>query len=95
MAGVAFGEDPGEPDDLKVIEGIGPKIEGLLNDDGIHTWRQLADAAVDRLQTVLDRAGPRYRVHDPGTWPQQAGLAAEGRWQELEKLKDELDGGRE
>ncbi|HBY69766.1 MAG TPA: 50S ribosomal protein L21, partial [Flavobacteriaceae bacterium] len=28
------------------------------------------------------------------TWPQQAQLAADGKWDELEKLQDELDGGR-
>lgn len=29
-------------DDLQVIHGIGPKMEQLLNDFGIHSWEQLA-----------------------------------------------------
>ena len=82
-------------DDLKKVEGIGPKIESLLNDDGIHTWRQLSEAPISRLKEILDAAGSRYRIHDPGTWPRQAGLAADGKWDELEKLQDELKGGRE
>ncbi len=83
------------PDDLKRVEGIGPKIEGLLNDRGVTTWAQLAKTEVSFLQSVLDDAGPRYRIHDPETWPQQAALAAAGSWDELDELQDRLKGGRE
>ena len=81
-------------DDLKVVEGIGPKISGLLNDIGIMTWRQLAEAPLEKVQAMLDEAGPRYRIHNPATWSQQALLAADEKWEELEKLQDELDGGK-
>ncbi len=33
-----------DPDDLTRIEGIGPKINQLLNDGGIYTYRQLSDS---------------------------------------------------
>ncbi|TXF91655.1 50S ribosomal protein L27 [Neolewinella aurantiaca] len=82
-------------DDLKVVEGIGPKIEGLLHAINIKTWRELADAPVETVQKMLDDAGPRYRIHSPATWAKQAGLAADAKWAELEKLQDELDGGKE
>lgn len=82
-------------DDLKMVEGIGPKIEGLLHDIGIKTWRELADAPEAKVQQMLDDAGPRYRIHSPSTWAKQAGLAADAKWAELEKLQDELDGGKE
>ena len=82
-------------DDLKVVEGIGPKIEGLLHDIDIKTWKQLAEAPVEKVQAMLDEAGPRYRIHSPATWAQQADLAANAKWAELEKLQDELDGGKE
>jgi large subunit ribosomal protein L27 len=82
-------------DDLKLVEGIGPKIEGLLNEGGIHTWEDLATAATDKVQAILDEAGPRYRMHDPATWAKQAKLAHEAKWEELEALQDRLDGGRE
>ena len=82
-------------DDLKLVEGIGPKIEGLLNDAGIHTWQELADALAEKIQAILDDAGPRYRMHDPTTWARQAKLAAEGKWEELETLQDSLKGGKE
>lgn len=82
-------------DDLKLVEGIGPKIEGLLNEGGITTWAELADAPTDKVQAILDEAGPRYRMHDPATWAKQARLAADGKWEELESLQDRLDGGRE
>ncbi|MEO1258061.1 MAG: hypothetical protein AAFZ15_04665 [Bacteroidota bacterium] len=84
-----------EKDDLKKIEGIGPKIEELCNNIGIHTWRQLADTAVETLQKMLDDAGPRYRISKPDTWPTQAGMAANGEWDKLKEYQDFLDGGVE
>ncbi len=81
-------------DDLTKIEGIGPKIAGLLNKDGIHTFKQLAAAKTTRLQKILTDAGPRYQMHNPGSWPKQSGLAAAGKWKELDKLQEELDGGK-
>ena len=80
--------------DLRLVEGIGPKIEGLMNKDGIRTWHGLASAPTDRLQSILDAAGPRFRMHDPGTWSRQSALLADGKWAEFKKLTDELDGGK-
>jgi hypothetical protein len=82
------------PDDLEMIEGIGAKIEQLLYDAGIKTFRQLSQTPVEKLRAILDAAGNRFRMHDPGTWAQQATLAAEGKWADLDKLKDALIGGK-
>lgn len=82
-------------DDLKMVEGIGPKIEGLLNAAGIVTWADLANAPTEDVQKILDEAGPRYRMHQPTTWAKQARMADNGEWAELEKYQDWLDGGRE
>lgn len=83
-----------EPDDLTRIEGVGPKISGLLRAAGITTFAALAATPVQQIEEILERAGSRYRIHDPGTWPEQAALAAEGRTQDLEKLKRKLKAGR-
>jgi large subunit ribosomal protein L21 len=80
-------------DDLTKIEGIGPKIAGLLIADGIVTFANLADAKTEKLAEILKAAGPRYSIHKPDTWPQQAALARDGKFDELKKLQDELDGG--
>ncbi|MDX1912698.1 MAG: 50S ribosomal protein L27, partial [Saprospiraceae bacterium] len=82
-------------DDLKIIEGVGPKIETLLKEGGINTWAELAEAPVDRLKEILDAAGPRYQIHDPSTWPAQAKFAAEGKWDELKEYQEVLTGGRD
>ncbi len=82
-------------DDLKRVEGIGPKIEGLLNAAGINTFSDLENTAVDKVKAILTEAGNRYKAHDPTTWPRQAGMAAAGKWDELQKWQDELDGGKE
>jgi len=81
-------------DDLKKIEGIGPKISEKLQDAGIKTFAQLADAKVEKLKEILEAAGSRYKMHDPTTWPQQSALAAAGKWDELKVLQDELQGGK-
>ena len=81
-----------EPDDLQRIEGIGPKISSLLEASGIATFAQLADTSVDGLQRILDKAG--LRLAHPGTWPEQARLAADGSWEAFEVLQRELKGGR-
>jgi len=74
-------------DDLKLIEGIGPKIEALLNASGIHTWGDLAATELDRLHKILRDAGERFRMHDPSTWPYQASLAEQGQWEQLKSYK--------
>ncbi len=84
----------GKKDDLTKIEGIGPKIKGLLNAGGIHTFSELASANTSNLKKILVDAGPRFQMHDPGSWPRQSKLAADGKWDELKKLQDELDGGK-
>ena len=82
-------------DNLQIIEGIGPKIEQLLKDAGIGTWSALASAGSQRLRSVLDDAGPRYRMHNPDSWSEQAQLAADGKWDELITYQKALDGGKE
>lgn len=84
----------GSPNDLKKIEGIGPKIADLLNDDGILTYAHLANAKVGRLNSILEKGGSRYRRADPSTWPKQAAMAKKGDWEGLKKLQNKLKGGR-
>lgn len=81
--------------DLKIVEGIGPKIETLFNTSGILTWKALAESSIDRLREILSKAGERYQIYDPSTWPKQAKFAYEGKWQELKELQNSLDSGSE
>jgi len=86
---------PAQEDDLKRIEGIGPKIAGVLKEAGIRTFGQLAAADAESIEDVLRTADPNLpRLADPASWPEQAGLAAEGRWEDLERLQADLKGGR-
>lgn len=81
-------------DDLKVVEGIGPKISEMFNSAGITTWKKLSETAVARCQEILDGGGERYKVHDPASWPMQAKMCYEGKWAELLKWQDEHDHGK-
>ena len=83
-----------KPDDLKKIEGIGPKIAELLTNNGVATFAELSSTSPDKLKEILAGAGPRYQMHDPTTWPDQSKLAADGKWDELNTLQDNLKGGK-
>jgi predicted flap endonuclease-1-like 5' DNA nuclease len=93
-ATIMFADKKWKWDDLKIVEGIGPKIEELCHQAGIKTWNDLANTSVDMLKEILDAAGPSFQIHDPGTWPKQAEMAAAGQWDELKKWQDELDAGK-
>lgn len=82
-------------DDLKIVEGIGPKIEELCNAAGIYSFAELATTSAERLKEILDEGGSRFQMHDPGTWPEQAALARDGKWDELKKWQEELNKGKE
>ncbi len=75
-------------DDLTIVEGIGPKIAGLFIDAGISTFAQLADTSVDKMKEILTAAGPRYTMHNPGTWAEQAAMARDGKMDELKVWQD-------
>ena len=79
-------------DDLKRIEGIGPKIASILAAAGIASFDRLAGTAPGRLGEILAAAG--IRLADPTTWPEQAALAAAGDWEGLALLQSQLKGGR-
>lgn len=81
-------------DNLKKVEGIGVKIELILNEGGIKTFEQLATAKVAVVKEILVAAGSRYKMHNPATWGKQAKLAAAGKWTALETLQGQLKGGK-
>lgn len=81
-------------DDLRKIEGIGPKIAELLTNAGIKTFADLSAAKKTILTSILEAAGSRYKMHDPSTWAKQATLAANGKWDKLAILQSELKGGK-
>lgn len=81
----------GKADDLKKIEGIGPKIASTLAEAGLATYADLAKSTPEAISEII--ADVRGN-HVTDTWPAQAKLAAEGKWDELKKWQDELDGGK-
>lgn len=81
-------------DDLTRLEGVGPKIAQKLADAGFRTFSDLAAAPVDRLQSLLAEAGPRFKLARADTWPEQAALLAAGDEAGFAALTDALRGGR-
>jgi len=63
-------------DDLKIIKGIGPKIEGLLYKEGIYTLSKLSNSKIIDLKKLLHKAGPRFKIYDPSLWIKSAKIAA-------------------
>ena len=82
-------------DDLSKIEGIGPKAAAALVEGGIASFSDLAEASVEDIQKILEEAEGRFSSLKPATWSKQAILAADGKWDELKTLQDNIDGGIE
>lgn len=80
-------------DDLEVIEGIGPKIAELLQSAGVHRFKQLSQMTTAQIQPILDAAGSKFKLAVPGTWPEQAALAASNQWHALKVLQEGLTAG--
>ena len=87
-AKAAFGQWV-KKDDLKIVEGIGPKIEGLFHNYDIKTWKALSRLSVAKCREVLESGGEKYRVHDPASWPMQAKMCYQNKWKELYKWQQQ------
>lgn len=81
-------------DDLAIIEGIGPKAAEVLQAAGINSFADLAGKKAEEIKEILDTSGGNFNAQDPATWPEQAQLAADGKMEELDALKEKLKAGR-
>ena len=93
LASSVFGKKIAE-NDLKIIEGIGPKIEELFQKAGIKTWKALSETSVENCQQILDDAGERFKIHKTTSWPLQSEMAYTGKWEELKRWQDDMHGGK-
>lgn len=66
-------------DNLRLIQGIGAKTEILLNKQGISSFEQLANASSEKLQSILEMAGPRFTNFDAKIWTKEAKLGMNGK----------------
>ncbi len=82
-------------DDLTKVEGIGPKAAEALVNAGIATYAELAKAKADKIKEILTEASSRMAHLDPTSWPKQAKMAADGKWDELKEWQDNTKGGVE
>jgi predicted flap endonuclease-1-like 5' DNA nuclease len=80
-----------QTEDFRRLEGIGPKVNALLHEAGMRTYSDLAESSAGQLREIL--RGANLYMMNPETWPEQAGLAAKGDWEALERLKNRLKGG--
>lgn len=85
---------PENADDLKVIEGVGPAIEKLLQANGIYTYAQVVEKSAEDIKAILSEAGSKFAIHDPATWGEQAALLRDGKMEEFNALAEELKGGK-
>jgi ribosomal protein L21 len=80
-------------DDLKIVEGIGPKAAEALVNAGVDTFEKLSKKSAEEIKNILVSASSTLAHLDPTTWAKQAELAANRKWDELKKWQDELIGG--
>src|SRR5665213_2678892 len=80
-------------DDLTKIEGIGPKAAEVLHEAGITSFAKLAESKAEDIKEILEKSGGHFNAQDPTSWPEQAQLAADEKWDELKELQDKLIAG--
>lgn len=85
----------GKGDDLTKIEGIGPKAAEALTNGGIDTYAKMADSDPEKMKEILTEASSRMVHLDPTSWPKQAKMAADEKWDELAAWQDKAKGGKE
>ena len=82
-------------DDLSFLDGIGPKVSAVLRFAGITSFSRLASTNIDRIREILEAENPNLlRLTDPSTWPEQARMAADGDWEALSALQNDLKSAR-
>ncbi len=84
--------EPPKPDDLTLIEGVGPKSAAALAAGGVTTFAQVAAMTPDALEAMIK--GQKVRlVGSTASWPAQAHLAAAGELTALEDLQRRIKSG--
>ena len=73
-------------DNLKLISGVGPKLESVLNDLGIFRFQQIAEWTPDHVAWVDARLTFKGRI-ERDDWMAQAKILAEGGETEFSKRK--------
>ena len=81
------------PDDLKIIEGIGPKMEEALRNAGVKTFRKMSTMSPEAIKDILVKANTRYGIAQTDTWPEQAKIASSKDFEALKTLQDSLNRG--
>lgn len=81
------------PDDLKIIEGIGPKMEEALRNAGVKTFRKMSTMTPEAIKDILVKTNTRYGIAQTDTWPEQAKLASLKDFEALKTLQDSLNRG--
>ena len=81
--------------DLTIIEGIGPKTAEALLNAGLNSFEILSGADPERIKEILTEASSRLAHLDPGSWPKQAKMVAEGKLEELKEWQESVKGGVE
>ena len=81
--------------DLTKIEGVGPKAAEALVNAGFDSYAKLAEGDPEKIKEILTEASSRMAHLDPTSWPKQAQMAADGKWDELKEWQDSVKGGVE
>jgi large subunit ribosomal protein L21 len=69
----------GEADDLKKISGVGPKLLGVLNENGVYHFWQIAEWGADEIAYMDDKLSFKGRIERDGWIEQAKTFAAEAK----------------
>jgi len=85
-----FNKPKGEPDDLKKLSGVGPKLEEKLNKLGITTYEQVANFTDEEIAFVDETLNFKGRIERDDWTGQAKALLAEATADEVPAEDDEV-----
>lgn len=80
----------GPPDDLRLIKGIGPKLQTMLNDLGVTRFEQIAGWTPEEMAAIDARLGQFQGRPERDKWQEQARLLATGDRKAFERAHGKL-----
>lgn len=82
------------PDDLTKIDGISKSMIPILTEAGFESYSDIELADIVDLKQTIETSFPDVSETELKLWCRQASLAVQGKWDELERVKEAMEAAR-
>ncbi|MEM6997965.1 MAG: hypothetical protein AAF413_03590 [Patescibacteria group bacterium] len=90
----SFVDHEDEKDDLTKIDGITEKMLPMLSEAGFESYSDIELADIVDLKQTIETSFPEVTETELKLWCRQASLAVQGKWDELDRVKEAMESAR-